>query len=74
MIYEVPEYDEHYVNNWSMRLDLWILWRTAALRLGRRPVTVRDIPAWAAGPREKAPRSERHQPVDSELRKVSNGS
>jgi lipopolysaccharide/colanic/teichoic acid biosynthesis glycosyltransferase len=75
MIYEVPEYDEHYVNNWSMRLDLWILWRTATSLLGRRPMTMRDIPAWAAGsPREGAPRSERHRSVDSELRKVSNGS
>jgi len=69
MIYEVPQYDEHYVNNWTLRLDLWILWRTATLPAGRRPVTMPDIPAWVARrPRETAAAFDNTQLMDTELR------
>lgn len=41
------EYDEYYVANRTMRLDLWILWRTAAQICGARPVQLSDVPRWA---------------------------
>jgi lipopolysaccharide/colanic/teichoic acid biosynthesis glycosyltransferase len=44
---ETPEYDLFYVENMSLRLDLWILWRTLVSLLGfGRPVQLDDIPAW----------------------------
>jgi lipopolysaccharide/colanic/teichoic acid biosynthesis glycosyltransferase len=44
MIYEAPEYDECYVAHQSLRLDLWILWRTVAMIVGRRPaITLADL-------------------------------
>lgn len=46
-----PQYDLFYVEHRSLRLDLWILWRTALLLLGIAPrVTLDDVPAWAAFP------------------------
>jgi lipopolysaccharide/colanic/teichoic acid biosynthesis glycosyltransferase len=49
MIAEHPEYDEFYVRNASLRLDLWILFRTATtMLLGRNGVeSLDDLPAWA---------------------------
>jgi lipopolysaccharide/colanic/teichoic acid biosynthesis glycosyltransferase len=41
-----PEYDAFYVEHASLRLDGWILWRTAALAAGRRRVTLDDVPPW----------------------------
>jgi lipopolysaccharide/colanic/teichoic acid biosynthesis glycosyltransferase len=43
-----PEYDLFYVANRSVRLDLWILWRTLAHGLGlTKLITLEDVPAWA---------------------------
>jgi hypothetical protein len=43
-----PEYDLFYVANHSVRLDLWILWRTVAHGLHlTKLITLDDIPAWA---------------------------
>jgi lipopolysaccharide/colanic/teichoic acid biosynthesis glycosyltransferase len=43
-----PDYDLLYVANQSLRLDLWILWRTLAhgLKLSKL-ITLEDVPAWA---------------------------
>jgi lipopolysaccharide/colanic/teichoic acid biosynthesis glycosyltransferase len=43
--HETPEYDYFYLKHHSLRLDLWILWRTALtmLRIGRA-VTPADVP------------------------------
>lgn len=63
LIAEHPDYDLVYVDQQSLRLDLWILWRTA-LKMGRgRTITLDEIPAWAlASPAPTAvavsPRSE----------------
>lgn len=48
LIGEGPAYDLVYVANASVRLDLWVLWRTVCtmLHLGQ-PRTIGDIPAWA---------------------------
>jgi lipopolysaccharide/colanic/teichoic acid biosynthesis glycosyltransferase len=49
MIEEHPEYDRHYVAHRTIRLDLWILWRTAAGLLGHRPIeSLAEVPAWTA--------------------------
>ncbi|HVV36723.1 MAG TPA: sugar transferase [Acidimicrobiales bacterium] len=42
-----PEYDLFYVEHQSLRLDLWILWRTLmhGLRLTNL-ITLDDVPAW----------------------------
>lgn len=46
-----PQYDLFYVANTSLRLDVWILWRTALLMLGvGAAVDMVDIPRWAVGP------------------------
>ena len=47
LIWEAPEYDLSYLRFANLRLDLWILWRTAAMMLGRaEPVTLDDVPRW----------------------------
>lgn len=45
-----PEYDDFYLTHRSLRLDLWVLARTAGKMLGlARPVTLDDVPAWVSG-------------------------
>jgi lipopolysaccharide/colanic/teichoic acid biosynthesis glycosyltransferase len=45
---KAPEYDEFYLQNASLRLDLWISWRTLLLVLRLAPqVDLRDVPQWA---------------------------
>ena len=47
LIGEAPEYDCYYVHNSCIRLDLWILWRTAVQLLpGVGRVTLQDVPRW----------------------------
>jgi lipopolysaccharide/colanic/teichoic acid biosynthesis glycosyltransferase len=47
LISEAPEYDLFYAEYASLRLDIWVLWRTALLMLGGRRVSFDDVPAWA---------------------------
>lgn len=48
LIAESPEYDLFYAEHASLRLDIWILWRTAAMMIGRgRPYELADVPGWA---------------------------
>jgi lipopolysaccharide/colanic/teichoic acid biosynthesis glycosyltransferase len=47
LIFEAPEYDHFYAEYASLRLDLWVLWRTALLIVGAPRVTIEDVPAWA---------------------------
>jgi lipopolysaccharide/colanic/teichoic acid biosynthesis glycosyltransferase len=52
LIGESPEYDRYYLRHQSLRLDLWILMRTALLMLGLRGVVaLDDVPGWASGQR-----------------------
>ena len=47
LIHESPVYDEFYVRNRSMRLDLWVLYKTLAVTVfGRPTVRLTDIPTW----------------------------
>lgn len=47
LINERPEFDEHYVENWTLRLDLWILARTVSVVLGGPAIKdVGQIPTW----------------------------
>lgn len=49
MIFEHPEFDEHYLRNRSLRLDLWILGRTMRLMVpvhNKRLVSLREISGW----------------------------
>jgi lipopolysaccharide/colanic/teichoic acid biosynthesis glycosyltransferase len=50
LINEAPEYDLFYAEYASLRLDVWILWRTALLAIGGRRVTMDDVPQWALAP------------------------
>jgi lipopolysaccharide/colanic/teichoic acid biosynthesis glycosyltransferase len=44
MIHEAPEFDLVYLRHASLRLDLWIVWRTCRIILGHsRPLTVEDL-------------------------------
>lgn len=48
LLNESPEYDRYYLANRSLRLDLWILWRTAINMVGiGRCITLGDVPEWA---------------------------
>ena len=47
LIHEAPQYDLFYAEHASLRLDLWVLWRTALLVLGGRRVGLEDVPGWA---------------------------
>ena len=42
-----PEYDVFYVEQHTMLLDIWILWRTLRQVLRSTPVCLEDIPRWA---------------------------
>jgi lipopolysaccharide/colanic/teichoic acid biosynthesis glycosyltransferase len=43
-----PQYDAFYLAHGCLRLDLWILWRTALLVLGLAPPVALDaVPPWA---------------------------
>lgn len=46
LIAEAPEYDLHYVDNQSLLLDLWIVWRSITMILGRSTVRLADVPDW----------------------------
>jgi lipopolysaccharide/colanic/teichoic acid biosynthesis glycosyltransferase len=54
LIHEAPEYDLFYAEHASLRLDAWILWRTAILAVGGGRVTIDDVPAWALRTRADA--------------------
>jgi lipopolysaccharide/colanic/teichoic acid biosynthesis glycosyltransferase len=47
LISEAPEYDLFYAEQASLRLDVWILWRTAILAVGGPRVGLGDVPRWA---------------------------
>jgi lipopolysaccharide/colanic/teichoic acid biosynthesis glycosyltransferase len=53
LILEAPEYDRTYLVAGSLRLDLWILWRTLLKFLGAAPITLEDVPLWALTARGK---------------------
>jgi len=43
-----PEYDGWYVENGNLRVDSWVLWRTALVMSGLGgPVRLSDVPRWA---------------------------
>jgi len=47
LIWESPEYDRFYLDHAGVRLDLWILWRSALLLAGLAPpVDLDDVPPW----------------------------
>jgi lipopolysaccharide/colanic/teichoic acid biosynthesis glycosyltransferase len=47
LIGEAPEYDLHYVRNWTMRLDLWLLAHTVFEIVGGASVKdVGQVPPW----------------------------
>ncbi len=46
LIVEAPEYDLHYVDNQSVLLDLWIVWRSIAMVTGSGLVSLADVPGW----------------------------
>jgi len=46
LIAEAPEYDLYYVDNQSLMLDLWIVWRSVGMFLGHGLVSLADIPTW----------------------------
>lgn len=54
LILETPQYDLFYLHHRTLRLDLWVMWRTLLkfLDLGR-PVTLDQVPTWAYQPSSK---------------------
>jgi lipopolysaccharide/colanic/teichoic acid biosynthesis glycosyltransferase len=54
LIYEAPEYDLAYVFGGTLRLDAWILYRTARMWLtGNCVVDLDDVPRWVWQPRRQ---------------------
>jgi lipopolysaccharide/colanic/teichoic acid biosynthesis glycosyltransferase len=48
LISESPQYDHFYLTHRTLRLDLWILYRTAINMVGiGECITLADVPAWA---------------------------
>lgn len=43
---DAPQYDFFYAHHRTLRLDLWILWRTLVQAVGAAPITLRDVPRW----------------------------
>lgn len=54
LIAESPEFDQHYVRRWTLRLDLWILARTVIHVIGCKSINdLGQIPNWTgAAPHE----------------------
>lgn len=53
LIGDTPEYDEFYLTHRTLRLDLWVLFRTALIMVGIAGcVTLADVPLWV-GRREE---------------------
>ena len=47
LIGEAPEFDQHYVRNWTFRLDMWIAYRTLlAMTTTTEIASVDEIPRW----------------------------
>ena len=47
LIGDAPEYDLHYVHNWTLRLDLWTLLRTSRELVGGTTInSLQQVPAW----------------------------
>lgn len=47
LIGEHPEFDLHYVRNWTLRLDAWLLYRTVlAMAFHDEIASLDDIPRW----------------------------
>jgi lipopolysaccharide/colanic/teichoic acid biosynthesis glycosyltransferase len=56
MVYVVPEYDRAYVENASLRLDLWVMWRTLMmLNPFSGTKTLDEVPQWAIRQPERRP-------------------
>ena len=56
LIGESPEYDLFYLRRWSVRFDLWIVFRYLTLLAGlQSQVALDDVPSWATGPGLVAP-------------------
>lgn len=49
LVHERPEYDFSYLQYGSLRMDLWILWRTALLMIGGRAIQLEEVPRWVIG-------------------------
>jgi lipopolysaccharide/colanic/teichoic acid biosynthesis glycosyltransferase len=47
LILEAPEYDTAYLSAPRLRLDVWILYRTALKVVGAQPVPLSEVPTWA---------------------------
>ena len=47
LIGEHPEFDQYYLENWTLRLDAWILYRTVlAMATHDEIASVSDVPRW----------------------------
>ena len=47
LIGEAPEFDLHYVRNWTLRLDMWIAYRTIlAMTTTNEIASLDEIPRW----------------------------
>ncbi len=56
LIWDAPEYDLFYLRHASVRLDLWILWRTVVLMVGLgRHVSLGDVPPSLVGAGRRSP-------------------
>jgi exopolysaccharide production protein ExoY len=52
---DAPQYDFFYAHHRTLRLDLWILWRTLVQAVGATPITLADVPRWTLHPESPRP-------------------
>ncbi|MDV6013571.1 sugar transferase [Haloechinothrix sp. LS1_15] len=49
LVHERPDYDFCYLQFGSIRMDLWILWRTLLMMFGGRTIALEEVPTWTLG-------------------------
>ena len=64
LIVEAPQYDLHYVDNRSLLLDAWIMWRSITMVVDRSTISLADVPAWLTRPATVTPFSLAHAEIE----------
>jgi lipopolysaccharide/colanic/teichoic acid biosynthesis glycosyltransferase len=70
---DAPEYDYFYVEHRTLRMDVWVLWRTLLQMFGASPVRLSHVPRWVMAGETHTPDSSRHSEEVIDLRSVAEG-
>lgn len=70
---DAPEYDYFYVEHRTLRMDVWVLWRTLRQMFGASPVGLKQVPRWVISGPSPRPHSSDHPREVIDLRTVAGG-